>query len=120
MTCAKCHHSTNDHGSQGHCLKCAKNNGPCRPGSGVPAPSSSQDALDEVKLWTCPGGNPVAVTMPASTTAGSGALRMAEALGLDFDAAEYFLVDVRTREVIADKSAVAPLDGRMVFPGIRI
>ena len=119
MTCAKCHHSTDDHGSQGHCLKCAKNNGPCRPGSGVRAPSSSQDALDEVTLWTCPGGNPVAVTMPASTTARYGALMLAEAMGLDFDAAEYFLVDVRTREVVADNSVVAPLDGRMVFLGVR-
>ena len=119
MTCAKCHHSTDDHGSRGHCLTCARNNGPFRPGSGVPAPSSSQDALGEVTLWTCPGSHPVAVTMPAATTAGSGALRMAEALGLDFTGAEYFLVDARTREVVADNSVVALLDGRMVFLGVR-
>ena len=67
-----------------------------------------------VTIWTYAHGHPVAVEMPAVTTAAHAALRLAEAVGLSRDDGPYTLMGTRERQVIPDQELMADWHGREV------
>ena len=74
--------------------------------------------MPTITLWSFINGSRVEVEMPAVTTAGYAALRLAEAAGLDPDAGSWFIAGEMGFSIIDETEVMAPWDGKQVTLGV--
>ena len=76
--------------------------------------------MASITIWSFIKGTRVEVEMPAVTTAGYAALRLAEAAGLDPDAGDWdwCIIGAEGYRIINETEIMAPWDGKQVVLGL--